>query len=341
MALPEKAWVPGRASGLDLWLRGWGRAPRVNTVRASRGVAGGSSMSVWGPGTGASGRVDADWGPDALPVGQGRGWLVVLDGQLPAPAGQAVWPGSGLGAGGALPSTALGLAGAARGRGAGGAVWSGASSSALSLGCSRPVLFLHSSVCGEQGGGRAPAPCPRLALPAVFSSYMDGHGRWVALGTEHRTGEVHAGRNHVGLREPGTSHPRDMQAGGPADPRRRGPRPDEAQRAEATAGRGAAWSALRTGAMHCGLAVGTVQTPTDTDTNTDTRAHWVPTQYGPAFRGAGAPGGRDGGHLPLREAVLPLRRGQGPRKTCQPLAVLSPGALRRATPRCTKSRGPL
>lgn len=148
-----------------------------------------------------------------------------------APAGQAVWGlGSGgwtpgrAGAGGALPeSTERWAWPRSRSRWPrGGAVWSrGASKLTLSRGCSRPVLFLRGTPlarCWGAGRGSGPRASPRLPrrprwLPQPFSvaTWMVT-GQWVALGTEHGTGEVHADGNHTGLREPGTRPPRDMQA---------------------------------------------------------------------------------------------------------------------------------
>lgn len=150
-------------------------------------------MSAGAPGTaGASGEgragegseVDTDVASVASGMlcrrGEGRGWLVVLNGQLPPrPLGRRsgvwgwcrVWQGRV----GALPeSTERWAWPRSRSRWPrGGAVWSrGASKLTLSRGCPRPVLFLRGTRLARcWGAGRGRGRGPPRASPGALAGF--------------------------------------------------------------------------------------------------------------------------------------------------------------------------
>lgn len=128
-----------------------------------------------------------------------------------------------------------------------------------------------------RGNGSSPVTSPDtlglLSQPFSVATWMVTE-QWVALGTKHRTGEVHAGRGtHVRLREQGTRHPE-----GHAN--REGPcrskdattySSDEAQWSEKKKAtvepRRTARPRPAHGVLHCSAATGAVQTPTGTRTH--------------------------------------------------------------------------
>lgn len=146
-------------------------------------------------------------------------------------------------------------------------------------------------------------------------------GQWVALGTEHRTGEVHADGNHTGLREPGTRPPRDMQA--EAAPQTPGARPTARTKHRVRSSPRAAGRSLDT-ALHESEALwagsghrADAHVDTRTDTNTDTQVHWVPTQDRPALGGQAPLGDGTGDPCPPEgrsAAAGEPGRGQGVQK---------------------------
>lgn len=247
-----------------------------------------------------------------------------------APAGRrsGVWvPGlAGAGGGAAREHRAgPGLAAAPGGRGEGRSglgVLPSSRSPGGALGLFSSYRGHRSLGVGERGGGEArgpprASPAPSLASAAVLSSYMDGHG--TMGGTRHRTQDWRSPcrRNHTG-QGAGDAPPRGTcKRGGPADPRRRGLRPDKAQgQKQPLLSRGRSLDRPVHEREASWAGSGTVQaTWTRADTNTDTGALGSE-QDGPALGGQAPLGTGRGTPAPGREVCgcRGARQGAGVQK---------------------------